>query len=70
MTDDRIYNEPSGVERLIAEADHLRVKHGIARVAHTSRGATLERLERTIAMIDREIAETSKVVGARPSKRC
>jgi hypothetical protein len=57
------------LERLVTEADHLRAKLSIARNAHTSRGETLDRLERTIAMLDREIAETSRVIGAKPSKR-
>lgn len=57
------------LQRLIAEADRLRAKLQIARDGHTKDGETVERLERTIAVLDREIAETSRAIGGGPSKR-
>lgn len=59
----------SDLDRLIEELEDLRVKLSVARNAHTRDGKNLERLERSIALIESEIAETSKLIGLSPSKR-
>ncbi|MDP9163946.1 MAG: hypothetical protein M3N06_07625 [Pseudomonadota bacterium] len=56
-------------KRAIAEADRLRAKLKIARDGHTRDGEKLARLERTIAVLDREIAETARVIGYDLGKR-
>lgn len=53
---------------MIEEVEGLRVKLRVARDAHTRDGQNLERLERSIALVESEIAETSTVIGASPSK--
>jgi hypothetical protein len=60
----------SELDRLIEEVEGLRVKLKVARDAHTRDGHNLERLGRSIALVEREIAETSTVIGAGPSARC
>ena len=57
------------LKRLIAEAEHLRTKLMVARDGHTRDGETLARLEHSVAVFDRENAETSFVLGERSSKR-
>lgn len=66
MVDDSKSGE---LKRLIAEANHLRAKLKVARDGHTRQGETLARLERTIAVLDSEIAETARDIGLDLRKR-
>ena len=51
------------LDRLVDEVEDLRVKLSLARDARTRDEATIERLERSIILIEKAIGKTKGVIG-------